>query len=111
MGDTSRLMAAACLVAAMSGLADGVPIEHVPREPEPPKGQRQFKRQSVRMFQNMATRKGAIEGLRWAEHRDTVAAQKGLSTRQLEGLRRTWAAMERDPQRLPWPEFIRANRA
>lgn len=77
----------------------------------PNKGRERFKRQCKTMLYNMSTRAGAIDGLNWVECRDTVRAQKGFTTRQIEGLRRTWAAMDRDPKRLPWVEFLQANRA
>lgn len=80
------------------------------RRTRPSKGQATFRKQCRAMAYNMSTRAGFMDGLRWREMRDTVAAQKGLTTRQLEVLRRTWCALERDPARKPWPQFLEANR-
>lgn len=75
------------------------------------KGRERFKRQCKTMLYNMSTRAGAVAGLQWVALRDTVAAQKGFTTKALQGLRRSWVAMERDPARLSWVEFLKANRA
>lgn len=109
MRSMSTLAAAMALAACAGAMADGVPIEHAPREPEPPKGERRFKNQSKKMLYNMSTRRGAIEGLQWAEHRDTVAAQKGFTTKQIENLRRSWLAVPAR-ERKPWVEFLQHHK-
>jgi len=81
------------------------------RRTRPSKGQARYRYQCKAMAFNMSTRAGAVAGLQWVALRDTVAAQKGFTTKALQGLRRSWVAMERDPERLTWVEFLKANRA